>query len=157
MVGWHHWLNGHESEQALGVGDGQASLVCLASTGSGRVRHNLVTEQQQQKKKGTRYWCTTWVDLKIIMLNQRSQTQKTTLWLYITWHSGKGKAMKTESGKWLPKAKERLTTKGHEEVLGVKYSRQWFHDYIHLVNFITNKLCLNEWFLFFLVALLMGS
>lgn len=37
--------------------------------------------------------------------------------------------MKTESGKWLLKAKERLTTKGHEEVLGVKYSRRvWFHD-----------------------------
>ena len=23
MVGWHHRLNGHELEQALGVGDGQ--------------------------------------------------------------------------------------------------------------------------------------
>ena len=22
MAGWHHWLNGHEFEQALGVGDG---------------------------------------------------------------------------------------------------------------------------------------
>ena len=28
MVGWHHRLDGHESEQALGVADGQASLVC---------------------------------------------------------------------------------------------------------------------------------
>ena len=27
MVGWHHWLNGHEFEQAPGVGDGQGSLV----------------------------------------------------------------------------------------------------------------------------------
>ena len=26
MVGWHHWLNGHEFEQTLGVGDGQGSL-----------------------------------------------------------------------------------------------------------------------------------
>ena len=26
MVGWHHWLNGHEFEQALGIGDGQRSL-----------------------------------------------------------------------------------------------------------------------------------
>ena len=26
MVGWHHWPNGHEFEQALGVGDGQGSL-----------------------------------------------------------------------------------------------------------------------------------
>ena len=28
MVGWHHGFNGHESEQALGVGDRQRSLVC---------------------------------------------------------------------------------------------------------------------------------
>ena len=28
MVGWHHGLNGHEFEQALGVGDGQGSLAC---------------------------------------------------------------------------------------------------------------------------------
>ena len=26
MVGWHHQLNGHESEQTLGDGDGQGSL-----------------------------------------------------------------------------------------------------------------------------------
>ena len=28
MVGWHHRLNGHEFEQALGVGDGQGRLAC---------------------------------------------------------------------------------------------------------------------------------
>ena len=28
MVGWHHWLNGHEFEQALGDSEGQGSLVC---------------------------------------------------------------------------------------------------------------------------------
>ena len=27
MFGWHHWLDGHEFEQALGVGDGQVNLV----------------------------------------------------------------------------------------------------------------------------------
>ena len=27
IVGWHHQLNGHEFEQALGVGDGQGSPV----------------------------------------------------------------------------------------------------------------------------------
>ena len=26
MVGWHHWLKGHEFEEAPGVGDGQGSL-----------------------------------------------------------------------------------------------------------------------------------
>ena len=33
MVGRHHQLNGHESEQALGVGDGQGSLVCCSPWG----------------------------------------------------------------------------------------------------------------------------
>ena len=28
MVGWPHRLSGHEFEQALGVGDGQESLMC---------------------------------------------------------------------------------------------------------------------------------
>ena len=28
MVGWHHRLDGHEFDQALGAGDGQGSLVC---------------------------------------------------------------------------------------------------------------------------------
>ena len=28
MVGWHYQLDGHEFEQALGVGEGQSSLVC---------------------------------------------------------------------------------------------------------------------------------
>ena len=30
MVGWHHQLNGHEFEQAPGVGDGQRSLACCS-------------------------------------------------------------------------------------------------------------------------------
>ena len=35
MVGWHHQLDGHESEQAPGVGDEQGSLVCcMQSMGS---------------------------------------------------------------------------------------------------------------------------
>ena len=33
MVGWYHWLNGHEFEQAPGVGDGQGSLACWSPWG----------------------------------------------------------------------------------------------------------------------------
>ena len=33
MVGWHHRLDGHESEQALGVGDGWGSLMCCSPWG----------------------------------------------------------------------------------------------------------------------------
>ena len=33
MAGWHHQLDGHEFEQAPGVGDGQGSLVCCRPWG----------------------------------------------------------------------------------------------------------------------------
>ena len=33
MVGWHHQFDGHESDQALGVGDGQRSLACCSPWG----------------------------------------------------------------------------------------------------------------------------
>ena len=33
MVGWHHWLNGHEFEWTLGVGDGQGGLACCSPWG----------------------------------------------------------------------------------------------------------------------------
>ena len=39
MVGWHHRLDGHEFEQALGVGDGQGSLAWGSPWGH-RVRHD---------------------------------------------------------------------------------------------------------------------
>ena len=42
MVGWHHWLNGHESEQTAGDSERQKRLQ--------RVRHDLATEQQQQSE-----------------------------------------------------------------------------------------------------------
>ena len=38
MVGWHHQLNGYESEQTLGDGEGQGRL--LQSMGLQRVRHD---------------------------------------------------------------------------------------------------------------------
>ena len=44
-VGWHHQINGHEFEQALGDGDGQASLVCCSSLGR-KQSDTTVPEQQ---------------------------------------------------------------------------------------------------------------
>ena len=42
MVGWHHQLNEHEFEQALGVGDGQGSLACCSPQGC---KESDMTEQ----------------------------------------------------------------------------------------------------------------
>ena len=43
MAGWHHWLDGRESEWSPGVGDGQGGLACCNSWGR-RVGHDWVTE-----------------------------------------------------------------------------------------------------------------
>ena len=42
MVGWHHQLNGHEFEQALGNGEEQGSLVCCSPWGH---KESVTTEQ----------------------------------------------------------------------------------------------------------------
>ena len=47
MVGWHHWHNGHKFEQTLGDSEEQVSPECWNPWESQRIRHNLVTEQQQ--------------------------------------------------------------------------------------------------------------
>ena len=42
MVGWHHRLNGHDFEQAPGVGDGQGGLACCSPWGH---KESDMTEQ----------------------------------------------------------------------------------------------------------------
>ena len=46
MIGWHHWLNGNESEQTAGHSEGQGKLACyIESMESQRVEHDKVNEQ----------------------------------------------------------------------------------------------------------------
>ena len=54
MVGWHHWLNGHEFEHGLGVGDGQGSLACCSLWGgkeSNTTEWLNGTEAMEKKRK----------------------------------------------------------------------------------------------------------
>ena len=46
MVGWHHRLNGHESEQTQGDSEGQGSLACYSPWGH---KESDTTEKQQQQ------------------------------------------------------------------------------------------------------------
>ena len=50
IIGWHHQLSGQEFEQALGVGDGQGSLVCCSPWGW---KELSTTEWLNWKKKKT--------------------------------------------------------------------------------------------------------
>ena len=47
MVGWHHRLDGHEFEQALGDGEGQGSLLCCSPWGC---KESDTTEQLNNNK-----------------------------------------------------------------------------------------------------------
>ena len=49
MVGWHHQLDGHEFEQAPGVGDGQGGLACRSPWGP----QEPDTPQQEQRHQDT--------------------------------------------------------------------------------------------------------
>ena len=55
-VGWHHWCNRQEFEQALKVGDGQGSLVCCSPwvTKSWTRLSNRTEMRFQNKFAGTR-------------------------------------------------------------------------------------------------------
>ena len=52
MIGWHHQLDGHEFEQAPGVGEGQGSLVCCSPRGC--------------KQSDTTEWLSNWTELNFI-------------------------------------------------------------------------------------------
>ena len=66
MVGWHHQINGHEFEQALGDGEGQGSLACCSPWGHKELdttewlnwtegRKRKMTERGKEvRKEGTR-------------------------------------------------------------------------------------------------------
>ena len=47
MVGWHHRLDGHEFEQALGDGERLGSLVCRSPWGR---KESEMTEQLNNKR-----------------------------------------------------------------------------------------------------------
>jgi len=48
IVGWHHWLNGHEFEQVPGDGEGQGSLACCIPQGH---KESDTTEQLNNNNK----------------------------------------------------------------------------------------------------------
>ena len=56
IVGWHHCLNGHESEQAPGVGDGQGSLACCSPWGH---KESDMTEWLNNNNKEYNSWTET--------------------------------------------------------------------------------------------------
>ena len=65
MVGWHHRLDGHEFEQAQGVGNGQGSLVCCSPWGCKELDMtewlNSNNSNFKEINSGLRYFLGLWV------------------------------------------------------------------------------------------------
>ena len=49
VIGWYHWLNGHEFEQALGVSDGQGGRAAVHGVTKSQTRLSNWTELKQQQ------------------------------------------------------------------------------------------------------------
>ena len=68
IVGWHHWLNGHEFEQAPGDGEGQRGLACCRPWCHKEVDRtewpNNNNRQENQKQKG----CSKILRTKVLIL-----------------------------------------------------------------------------------------
>ena len=65
MVRWYHQLNRHEFEQIPGGSGGHDSLACCSPWGH-RVRHNLVTKQQEQLRT-VHQFCTFFLQIFLCM------------------------------------------------------------------------------------------
>ena len=69
MVEWHHQLNGHEFEQALGVGDEQGSLACYSPWDHKELD---MIEQQNWIEKRKMWWLTNDLTLRNIAICGRN-------------------------------------------------------------------------------------
>ena len=66
MAGWHHWLNGRESQWTPGVGDGQGGLACCNSWGhkeSDTTERLNWTELNQETTVRTGHGTTDWFQI----------------------------------------------------------------------------------------------
>ena len=56
MVGWHHWLHGHEFEQTLGDGEGQGSLAYYSPWGCKESKPTEWLNNNNNNKEGRAAW-----------------------------------------------------------------------------------------------------
>ena len=65
MVGWHHWLNGHEFEQTLGDSEEQESLACCSPWGH---KESDATEQLNNNNKVGKNLSNLGIELNLLRL-----------------------------------------------------------------------------------------
>ena len=65
IVGWHHWLNGREFEQALGDGEGKGSLVCCSPWSLIELDMTEQLNNKQHLPQERRIWTLGWGDILV--------------------------------------------------------------------------------------------
>ena len=101
MVGWHHWLDGHEFEQAPEDGKGQGNLACCSPWGH---KESDMTEWLNNKKICNN----TWVNLLSILNSQLISPEVIYYHINSVYTQGfvKEKGGKKNLKKWLETTKE---------------------------------------------------
>jgi len=85
MVGWHHWLSGHEFGWISGVGDGQGGLVCCSPWGH---KKSDTTEQLNWTKLMKKMWV--WYLSQEDLLEKEMTTHSRILAWEISWSEESG-------------------------------------------------------------------
>ena len=141
MVGWHHQLNGHEFEQALGVGDGQGSLACCSPRGH---KESDTTEQLNWTEPSRQLMNVCWKDEYLLQFVQ------VTFWLEFrsSWlHSPDGWVFITSHACMLSHVRLFVTlwTVARQAPLSLGFSRQeyWSSHFLLQGIFPTQKLNLH--------------
>ena len=89
MIGWHHRLNGHEFEQALGDGDWQGSLACCSLWGC---KESNTTEQLNYSKLPLEINNYFWTGTAILILYRASQICSWSCLPEVSWNNSESPA-----------------------------------------------------------------
>ena len=82
MVGWHHWFDGHEFEQAPGVADGQGSLACCSPWG--RKELDMIERLNWTESNSFLFLRDCWLLVEVLVLVCRCKLHNTVSWAQST-------------------------------------------------------------------------
>jgi len=124
MAGWHHWLDGRESESTPGVGDGQGGPGVLRLMGSQGVGHDWVTELN-------------WRNLSIILCRILAKSENCALLSDAYGQISYSSQDNPSCSVWKPDTKKRDSSVLWVQLCTLNDSRPWNSVLTFLLNFLS--------------------
>ena len=147
IVGWHHLHDGHEFEQALGVGDGQGGLVCCNSWGhkESDTTEQLTTNTHAWYIKGQYFGHLMWRvnSLEKTLMLGKIEGRRRSGWQRTRWLDGISDSVGMSLSKLWKIVKDREAW--HATVHGVTKSLTWLSNWTTTSHM--PKLLSKGWFL----------